>query len=128
MTVGITIEARMASTRLPGKVMMDLHGKPMLERMIERLKRVKLADKIIANRLAACINIVNNIKTVYRWKGEVKKDSEALLLVKTHSKMVENLIKFVRENHAYEVPEVISMNIAEGNPDYLDWLHEETGR
>ena len=87
----------------------------------------ELADNIIANRLAACINIIDNVKSVFRWKGEVKKESETLLVVKTHSKMVENLIKFVRENHSYEIPEVISLSIAEGNPDYLDWLHTETG-
>jgi periplasmic divalent cation tolerance protein len=87
----------------------------------------ELADNIVANRLAACINIVDKVKSVYRWKGEVKKETESFMVVKTHSKMVENLIKFVRENHSYEIPEVISLDISEGNPDYLDWLHEETG-
>ncbi|MFH2035537.1 MAG: divalent-cation tolerance protein CutA [Candidatus Zixiibacteriota bacterium] len=87
----------------------------------------ELADQIIAHRLAACVNIINNVKSVFRWKGEVKKETETILLAKTHAKTVENLIKFVRENHSYEVPEVLSIGVDEGNPDYLDWLHEETG-
>lgn len=87
----------------------------------------KLAAEMVKSRLAACVNIVDNVKSIYRWKGEVKKEDEALLVVKTTTKMVEKLIKFVRENHSYEVPEVISISVKEGNPEYLDWLHSETG-
>ncbi len=94
---------------------------------IEPAKAMDMAEKLINEKLAACVNIVNNIQSVYRWQGNVEKADEALLIVKTATKKIENLIKYVRENHGDEVPEVISMTIAEGNPDYLDWLHRETG-
>lgn len=88
----------------------------------------ELSERIVESKLAACINVIDNIKSIYRWEGAIKKDAEALLIVKTATKKVENLIKFVRENHSYEIPEVISVTIAEGNPDYLDWLDKETGQ
>jgi periplasmic divalent cation tolerance protein len=89
-------------------------------------KAAALSQEIIENRLAACVNIVSGIQSIYRWKGKIVKDEEALLIVKTATKKVETLIKFVKENHSYDIPEVVSLNIAEGNPDYLDWLDEET--
>jgi periplasmic divalent cation tolerance protein len=89
-------------------------------------KATGLAEEIIENRLGACVNIIDKVHSIYRWKGKITKDEESLLVIKTATKKVENLIKFVKESHSYEVPEVISLNIAEGNPDYLDWLDEET--
>ncbi len=85
-----------------------------------------ISQKIVENKMAACVNIVERVKSIYHWKGVVKKDFESLLIVKTATKKVESLIRFIRENHTYDVPEVISMTIAEGNPDYLNWLDEET--
>ncbi len=89
-------------------------------------KAEELAQKIVISGLAACINIVDNIKSVYKWKGELKSETESLLIIKTATKKIENLIKSVRENHPYEIPEVISMTISEGNPDYLNWIDAET--
>jgi len=89
-------------------------------------KAGQLSRDIIENRMAACVNIVDKVKSIYRWKGEITTDTESLLVVKTATKKVESLIKFVKENHSYEIPEVVSLNIAEGNPDYLDWLDAET--
>ena len=88
----------------------------------------ELSERIVKEKLAACVNIIERVKSVYHWKGVIKKDVEALLVVKTATKKVENLIKFVRENHSYEVPEVVSITIAEGNPDYLNWLDKETSQ
>ena len=56
----------------------------------------------------------------------MKSETESLLIIKTATKKIENLIKSVRENHPYEIPEVISMTISEGNPDYLNWIDAET--
>ena len=89
-------------------------------------KAEELSQKIVVSGLAACINIVDNIKSVYKWKGELKSETESLLIIKTATKKIENLIKSVRENHPYEIPEVISMTISEGNPDYLNWIDAET--
>jgi len=91
-----------------------------------RDKAATLSREIIEQGLAACVNIVDPIKSIYRWKGSIKTDDESLLIIKTTTKKVEGLIKYIRENHIYEVPEVVSMTIAEGNPDYLNWLDEET--
>jgi len=89
-------------------------------------KAEEISEKIIENGLAACINVIDKMKSVYKWKGETKTDAEALLIIKTATKKVENLIKYVKEIHPYKVPEVISMVISEGNPDYLNWIDEET--
>ncbi len=89
-------------------------------------KAEELSQKIMIRGLAACINIVDNIKSVYKWKGELKSESESLLIIKTATKKVENLIKSVKKDHPYEIPEVISMTISEGNPDYLNWIDSET--
>jgi periplasmic divalent cation tolerance protein len=91
-------------------------------------KAEQISQKIVESRLAACVNIIESVKSIYHWKGVVKKDNESLLVVKTATKKVESLIRFIRENHIYEVPEVISVTIAEGNPDYLNWLDQETGK
>ena len=91
-------------------------------------KAEELAQKVIEKRMAACVNIIDKVKSIYHWKGGAKKDTESLLIVKTATKKVESLINFVRENHLYEIPEVVSMTIAEGNPDYLNWLDEETSK
>ncbi len=89
-------------------------------------KAEELSYEIIENKLAACVNIVGSIQSIYRKKGKIVKDHESLLIIKTATKKVESLIKFVKEKHSYDVPEVVSLNIAEGNPDYLDWIDEET--
>ncbi len=93
---------------------------------VQRDKARALASEIVENKLAACVNIVDTVRSIYRWKGKITSDDEALLIIKTATKKVENLIKYVKENHSYDIPEVVSLNIAEGNPDYLDWLDEET--
>jgi len=89
-------------------------------------KAEEISQKIVEDKLAACVNIIDRVKAIYRWKGVIKKDAESLLIVKTTTKKVEGLIRFIREQHAYEVPEVIAMTISEGNPDYLNWLDDET--
>jgi periplasmic divalent cation tolerance protein len=89
-------------------------------------KAVDFARQLVNNELAACVNIVRGIQSVYRWKGKVKESEESLLIIKTTTKKVETLTKFVRENHPDDVPEIITLNVSEGNPDYLDWIDEVT--
>jgi len=89
-------------------------------------KAEEISRNIVGNGLAACVNIVDNIKSIYKWKGEIASNRESLLIIKTATKKVENLIKFVKEDHPYEIPEVISIDISEGNPDYLNWIDEST--
>lgn len=82
----------------------------------------KIARLVISNKLAACVNIIPNIQSIYEWEGRINEDLEYLLMIKTTTEHVDELIVFVRDNHPYSVAEVISVKIENGNPPYLDWV------
>ncbi|GAB4308070.1 MAG: divalent-cation tolerance protein CutA [Myxococcota bacterium] len=86
----------------------------------------KLAEGMISQRLAACVNIVPLVKSIYRWKGEINRDDEALLVIKTSSGKVEELKKFISTNHPYEVAEFIVLTPEKVAENYLSWLLSET--
>jgi len=85
-----------------------------------------LAQSLVQERLAACVNIVGPIRSVYRWQGRVEDGAEHLLIAKTQQGLVERLAARVRELHSYQVPEVLSLPIDYGWPPYLAWLTAET--
>ena len=91
---------------------------------MEEAKRI--ADKLVSERLAACVNIMRNIISTYRWKGEVEVDEEQLLIIKTSETKVDLIVKKINELHSYEVPECIGFNIVKGSEKYLDWIKEST--
>ncbi|XP_055324031.1 protein CutA homolog [Sitodiplosis mosellana] len=82
----------------------------------------KLAGDLVSSKLAACVNILPNIQSVYEWEGKINEDLEYLLMIKTTTENVQELTTYVRENHPYSVAEVISVKIESGNPPYLDWI------
>ncbi len=82
----------------------------------------KIAQALVERMLAACINIVPSITSVYRWQDEVQRDSEALLIVKSRRDVFEHLKRCVKELHSYETPEIIALPIVAGDADYLRWL------
>jgi uncharacterized protein involved in tolerance to divalent cations len=82
----------------------------------------EITDKLIGGRLVACVNTVPGISSTYWWKGKVEKAREILLLMKTRKSMTGKVIRAVRKLHPYEVPEIVSVDIAGGNPDYLKWI------
>lgn len=86
---------------------------------------VEIARRIVEERLAACVNVVSGVTSIYWWEGKVNVDSEDLLVVKTTSEALERLIKRVREIHPYTVPEIIALDVAAGSDDYLKWVAEE---
>ncbi|XP_019414505.1 PREDICTED: protein CutA 1, chloroplastic-like isoform X2 [Lupinus angustifolius] len=86
----------------------------------------KLAESIVKEKLAACVNRVPGIESVYQWKGEIQTDSEELLIIKTRQSLLEALTEHVKANHEYDVPEVISLPINGGNLKYLEWIKEST--
>ncbi|KAL9229149.1 hypothetical protein vseg_004647 [Gypsophila vaccaria] len=86
----------------------------------------KLAESIVKERLAACVNRVPGVESVYEWKGEIQTDSEELLIIKTRESLLGALTEHVKANHEYEVPEVIAMPITGGNAQYLEWLKNST--
>jgi len=82
----------------------------------------RLAQSLVGERLAACVNRIKSIQSVYRWQGEVEQSDEELLIIKTRADVFPALETRVRELHSYSVPEIIALPIVAGSPAYLDWL------
>ncbi|GAB4390663.1 MAG: divalent-cation tolerance protein CutA [Thermodesulfovibrionales bacterium] len=86
-----------------------------------------MARALVEERLAACVNIVGGVRSIYSWEGKVEDGSEALMVIKTREALFEALAKRVAELHSYEVPEVIALPITKGAEKYLRWMEEVTG-
>ena len=85
----------------------------------------QIADALLTRRKAACVNIISGVSSHFWWQGKIESACEHLLIVKTRASLVDDVVAVVKENHSYEVPEVIALPIIGGNPDYLDWLDRE---
>ena len=81
-----------------------------------------LAEKIVEAKLAACVQIVPQMSTVYFWEGAVQKESEHLLLIKTLEEKYDALEKFILANHSYEVPEIAAVKAERVSDGYLEWM------
>jgi len=86
---------------------------------------MRLADTLVGERLAACVNIVPGLRSVYRWQGAVECDNEVLLLIKTTRARLPALSARVVELHPHELPEVVAVEVAGGLSAYLDWVAEQ---
>ena len=93
---------------------------------IPRDEANNMAHALMEKRLAACINIVPKIESFYWWDDAVQRDEEALLIVKTTRQRIDELMRYVQVNHPYDLPEVISLPLSEGLPDYIAWVKKET--
>jgi periplasmic divalent cation tolerance protein len=87
----------------------------------------RIAEELVARRLAACVNVLPGVRSIYRWKGGVERDEERLLLVKTRADRFEALRETLLALHPYEVPEVVAVPIEAGSAAYLRWLDESVG-
>ena len=82
----------------------------------------KLGEALVGERLAACVNVVEGVRSIYRWKGAIERDEELLCVCKTTRAALERLRARVVELHPYEVPEVIALPIEAGHAPYLAWI------
>ena len=86
----------------------------------------RLARALVDERLAACVNRIATVQSVYRWEGKLEQSEEQLLIIKTQRRLFAALEKRVRELHSYSVPEIVALPIIEGSQDYLRWLGDQT--
>lgn len=86
----------------------------------------EIAKTLVEERLAGCVNIVKNIRSIYAWQGRIEDEPEVLMIAKTQRKHFKKLLEKVKELHSYTVPEIIALPIIDGSKDYLDWLQKTT--
>lgn len=86
----------------------------------------RLARKLVELRLVACVNLIPGIRSIYRWKDEIRDDAEVLMVMKTRQELGESVRAWIKANHPYEVPEAIEIPISGGLADYLQWVIEAT--
>ncbi|CAA9991289.1 cutA homologue, putative [Plasmodium knowlesi strain H] len=82
----------------------------------------KISNVLLEDKLASCVNIIPGVLSLYHWKGEIARDNEVLMMIKTKKNLFSKIVDAVKANHPYEVPEVISVPIHQGSKDYLDWI------
>ena len=98
----------------------------VLTSLPERGVAERLAERLVAAQLAACVNILAPCRSIYRWKGELQRDEEHPLLIKTSRAAYDALERLIRAEHPYELPEIIAVPIERGLPEYLGWVASET--
>ncbi len=81
-----------------------------------------MARSLLAARLAACINIINNVESLYIWEDKIEENNEVLLIIKSHSKLLSKLVKAIEKQHPYQCPAIEIVKIADANKDFIKWL------
>ncbi len=92
-----------------------------------RAEAERIGRTLVEERLAACVNILGGMTSIYRWQGAVESAEEVVVIAKTRADLFERLTARVKELHSYDVPCVVELPVGRGNPDYLGWLERETG-
>ncbi|GAB6075875.1 divalent-cation tolerance protein CutA [Desulfurobacterium crinifex] len=85
----------------------------------------KITKVLIEKRLAVCVQIVGPIESTYWWNGNIETAKEWLILIKSEKRLYKEIERVIKENHSYQVPEILAVPVTAGNPDYLRWLKNE---
>ncbi len=85
----------------------------------------RIADTLVGEMLAACVSVIPGVTSVYRWEGEVKRDSEWLLVAKSRSDVLNDLVRRVQTLHSYDVPEIIALPLVGGSETYVRWIDSQ---
>jgi periplasmic divalent cation tolerance protein len=86
----------------------------------------KIGNSLVEKKMAACVNVVPEIKSIFHWKGKVSREKEILLIAKSRTELFDSIKNEVKKLHSYEVPEIIALPIEAGSGKYLGWIREET--
>jgi periplasmic divalent cation tolerance protein len=86
----------------------------------------KIAQTLVEERLAACVNVIGPARSIYRWRGVVEDEREYLLMIKTRMRLFARVERRVRDLHSYEVPEIVAIPLAAGSRRYVEWIFEST--
>ena len=86
----------------------------------------KIGRDVVRQRLAACVNILGAIRSIYRWRGKLEDGREVAVLVKTSARRVEDLIAAIRKRHSYEVPCIVAWPLTKGHAPFMEWIAAET--
>jgi periplasmic divalent cation tolerance protein len=91
-----------------------------------RAEARKIGRAVVERRLAACVNILDGIRAIYRWRGAIEDGHEVAVLAKTQERCVETLIAAIKKQHSYEVPCIVAWPLSKGHPPFLKWIEAET--
>ena len=86
----------------------------------------EFGNQILKEKLAACVNIIPGVTSIYRWKGQIMEEEELIMWIKTRESLIEDIKKTLSKNHSYELPAFVVYKIKSGSKEYLQWLYDET--
>ena len=98
----------------------------VLTNLPDRAAALKLAQELVTQRLAACVNVLGECTSVYRWKGEIESAAEVPVLIKTRAEQYAGVEAAIRRLHPYELPEIVAVPVVRGLEEYLDWVSSAT--
>jgi periplasmic divalent cation tolerance protein len=91
----------------------------------DKAEAQKIAGELVASKLAACVNILDNMNSIYMWQGEIQEDSEVVMIAKTTRACVPQLVEKVKSLHSYDCPCIVSLPVLEGHRPFLDWIETQ---